>query len=124
VISAVCVDRRAAMGATAATMLDAGDAKAAAAGAATGSKTPAVDGAYSGLLEALRRSPKQLPCSYLYDAAGSELYERITELEEYYPFRTEQAMLRQHAREIVSYIAPGPSAFKIRHSRRTCSRWL
>ena len=82
------------MGATAATSPDAVDAPAAAAGAATGSTASSVDGAYSGLLEALRRSPKQLPCSYLYDAAGSELYERITELEEYYPFRTEQAMLR------------------------------
>lgn len=73
---------------------------------AASSEALAAEGAYSGLLDALRRSPKQLPCSYLYDAAGSELYERITELEEYYPFRTEQAMLRQHAREIVSYIAP------------------
>ncbi len=45
--------------------------------------------------------------SYLYDEAGSELYERITELEEYYPFRTEQAMLRAHARDICAYIPPG-----------------
>ena len=45
--------------------------------------------------------------SYLYDAAGSELYERITELEEYYPFRTEQALLRQHVHDICSYILPG-----------------
>ena len=97
------------MGTTAAGTAAAADVPPAAAGAATDSKSPAVDGAYSGLLDALRRSPKQLPCSYLYDAAGSELYERITELDEYYPFRTEQAMLRQHAREIVSYIAPGPS---------------
>lgn len=65
------------------------------------------EGAYSGLLEGLRRSPKHLPCSYLYDAAGSQLYERITELEEYYPFRTEQMMLRQHAMDIASYITPG-----------------
>ena len=97
------------MGATAAAAPAAADAPPPAGATSTGcSEAPAVDGAYSGLLEALRRSPKQLPCSYLYDAAGSELYERITELDEYYPFRTEQAMLRQHAREIVSYIAPGP----------------
>ena len=68
------------------------------------------DGSYSGLLEGLRRTPKSLPCSYLYDSVGSELYERITELEEYYPFRTEQAMLREHAKDIVSYIAPGAPA--------------
>ncbi len=71
---------------------------------------PAAEGAYSGLLDGLRLSPKQLPCSYLYDAAGSELYERITELEEYYPFRTEAAMLKEHAKDIISYIAPGACA--------------
>lgn len=40
---------------------------------APAAEAPAVEGAYSGLLDSLRRSPKQLPCSYLYDAAGSEL---------------------------------------------------
>ena len=45
--------------------------------------------------------------SYLYDEAGSELYEQITELEEYYPFRTEQALLRAYARDICGYIPPG-----------------
>ena len=39
----------------------------------------------------MRRAPrferpkKKLPCKYFYDEAGSELFERITELEEYYP---------------------------------------
>ena len=62
---------------------------------------------YTGLLSALRCSPKQLPCSFLYDARGSELYEQITQLEEYYPFRTEAAMLRQHAADIIAHIPPG-----------------
>lgn len=83
-------------------------------------KHQAAEGAYSGLLDGLRLAPKQLPCSYLYDAAGSELYERITELEEYYPFRTEQAMLKQHAREIASYITPGARSWQVNrlHRRR------
>lgn len=45
---------------------------------------------------------KTLPCSYLYDARGSELYERITVLPEYYPTRTEASLLRQAATDIRS----------------------
>jgi len=45
--------------------------------------------------------------TYLYDEAGSELYERITELPEYYPFRTEKELLSQHARDICTYIPAG-----------------
>lgn len=76
----------------------------------TGNKSDAESlpqGTYSGLLAALQQVPKQLPCSYLYDAAGSKLYEKITELEEYYPFREELSMLQHHARDICAYITPG-----------------
>jgi L-histidine N-alpha-methyltransferase len=45
--------------------------------------------------------PKSLPTHYLYDQAGSELFERITDLPEYYPTRTERAILEQRAPEIV-----------------------
>ncbi|MGH3567187.1 MAG: L-histidine N(alpha)-methyltransferase [Pseudonocardia sp.] len=44
--------------------------------------------------------PKRLPPKWFYDSLGSELYERITELPEYYPFRTERALLRQNVAEI------------------------
>ncbi|WP_373531566.1 L-histidine N(alpha)-methyltransferase [Vampirovibrio sp.] len=51
--------------------------------------------------EGLSSSPqKYLPCTYLYDAKGSELYEQITELAEYYPTRTETAILKQIAPEL------------------------
>jgi dimethylhistidine N-methyltransferase len=59
------------------------------------------------LLAGLQCSPKQIPCSYLYDDRGSELYNQITELEEYYPFKTEEAMLKQHASDIITHIPPG-----------------
>lgn len=49
----------------------------------------------------LTATPKQLPPYLFYDAAGSELYERITELEEYYPTRTERAILTEHAQTLV-----------------------
>jgi L-histidine Nalpha-methyltransferase len=41
--------------------------------------------------------PKQLPPKWFYDARGSELFELITELPEYYPTRTERALLERSA---------------------------
>jgi dimethylhistidine N-methyltransferase len=49
------------------------------------------------VLKGLSAARKRLPCQYFYDAAGSELFEEITRLEEYYPTRTETAILRAHA---------------------------
>lgn len=49
----------------------------------------------------LTASPKRLPPYLFYDAAGSELYERITELDEYYPTRTERAIFATYADELV-----------------------
>jgi dimethylhistidine N-methyltransferase len=48
----------------------------------------------------LSASPKVIPARYLYDRRGSELFEDITRLPEYYPTRTETALLKSHAREI------------------------
>lgn len=48
----------------------------------------------------LTRSPKQLPPKWFYDARGSELFERITELPEYYPTRAEREILHRRAGEI------------------------
>jgi L-histidine N-alpha-methyltransferase len=44
--------------------------------------------------------PKVLPPKWFYDAAGSELYERITELPQYYPFNAEREILRARADHI------------------------
>ncbi len=46
--------------------------------------------------------PKTLPPRWLYDEAGSRLFDEITRLPEYYPTETERAILRSHAREIVT----------------------
>jgi len=43
---------------------------------------------------------KSLPCQYFYDEIGSNLFEQITELEEYYPTRTEVGILREYAPDI------------------------
>ncbi len=44
--------------------------------------------------------PKRLPPKWFYDARGSELFELITELPEYYPTRTERELLRRHVDDI------------------------
>jgi L-histidine N-alpha-methyltransferase len=49
----------------------------------------------------LGSEPKTLPCRYFYDDEGSRLFERICELPEYYPTRTEDAILRDHADAMV-----------------------
>ena len=51
--------------------------------------------------------PKRLSPKYFYDAAGSELFEQITVLPEYYPTRTELGILRSRGDEIVSIIPKG-----------------
>ena len=61
--------------------------------------------------EAVRKglsgSPKSIPARFLYDAAGSALFDRICELPEYYPTRTEMQILRDHAAEIAARMGPG-----------------
>jgi dimethylhistidine N-methyltransferase len=54
------------------------------------------------VLEGLTAKPKRLSPKYFYDLAGSALFERITQLPEYYPTRCEIALLRQHAPAIAS----------------------
>src|SRR5215207_8120991 len=48
----------------------------------------------------LRATPKSLPPKWLYDDRGSQLFEEITRLPEYYPFRAEAAILATRAEEI------------------------
>jgi L-histidine Nalpha-methyltransferase len=52
------------------------------------------------VIQGLTRSPKSLPPKYFYDDYGSELFEQICELPEYYPTRTEAWILHQYADEI------------------------
>jgi uncharacterized SAM-dependent methyltransferase len=46
------------------------------------------------VLNGLRRTPKRLPSKYFYDERGSQLFDDICELPEYYPTRTEMALLQ------------------------------
>jgi L-histidine Nalpha-methyltransferase len=53
------------------------------------------------VLDGLTRPFKELPPKHLYDARGAELFDRICELPEYYPTRTERAILEARAAQIV-----------------------
>ncbi|MFV2121527.1 L-histidine N(alpha)-methyltransferase [Streptomyces sp. Act-28] len=52
------------------------------------------------VLDGLTRTPKELPPKWFYDARGSELFEEITRLPEYYPTRAEREILVTRAAEI------------------------
>jgi dimethylhistidine N-methyltransferase len=52
------------------------------------------------VIEGLSQQPKRLSPKYFYDAAGSELFEQITRLPEYYPTRTELTILRERGGDI------------------------
>ncbi len=54
------------------------------------------------VLDGLTRPFKELPPKYFYDARGSELFEQICELPEYYPTRAEREILASHAADIVA----------------------
>ena len=58
------------------------------------------------LLEGLSATPKRVSSKYFYDERGSELFERITELPEYYPTRTERALLETWAPERLPLLRP------------------
>jgi L-histidine Nalpha-methyltransferase len=52
------------------------------------------------IIQGLSKTPKTLPPKYFYDDRGSQLFEQICQLPEYYPTRTEAAILSQYADEI------------------------
>jgi dimethylhistidine N-methyltransferase len=51
----------------------------------------------------LALAQKTLPSRWLYDHRGCELFEAITQLEEYYPTRIETSILQSHAQEIADF---------------------
>jgi L-histidine N-alpha-methyltransferase len=59
------------------------------------------------VLDGLTRPFKELPPKHFYDARGSELFERICELPEYYPTRTEMQILTDRADDIIAETGAG-----------------
>jgi dimethylhistidine N-methyltransferase len=58
------------------------------------------------VIHGLQPGVRKLPPKYFYDDVGARLFERICELDEYYPTRTELSILRQHAPDIAAAIGP------------------
>lgn len=58
------------------------------------------------VLVGLQQSPRAIPSKFFYDARGSQLFDRICELEAYYPTRTERAIMERHVAEMVERIGP------------------
>lgn len=67
---------------------------------------PARQDVRSQVVELLRRRQKRLPTMLLYDEKGSRLFDQICALPEYYPTRTEMAILNRHAAQIADAIGP------------------
>lgn len=59
------------------------------------------------VLAGLQRKQKTLPCKYLYDETGSQLFEQICELDDYYLTRTEAAIFAQYLPAMAARIGPG-----------------
>lgn len=59
------------------------------------------------ILEGLSRRQKATPPIWLYDRRGSELFDAITALPEYYPTRTETALLASHGADFAASVGPG-----------------
>lgn len=59
------------------------------------------------VLVGLWTSPKRLPSKYLYDQRGSQLFDDICELDEYYLTRCEDEIIKRYAAEMAEQIGPG-----------------
>ncbi|MCT8002836.1 L-histidine N(alpha)-methyltransferase [Sphingomonas sanguinis] len=59
------------------------------------------------VLAGLERRPRAIPARWFYDRRGSELFEAITDLPEYYPTRTETAILKSMCPELVAHVGKG-----------------
>ena len=72
----------------------------------------------------LSQHPKRLSPKYFYDATGSELFEAITRLPEYYPTRTELGILRDRGSEISAIIPKGAALIEFGAGATTKVRLL
>lgn len=59
------------------------------------------------VLAGFRMQRRAIPARWFYDRTGSELFERITALPEYYPTRVETEILASHAKDVAKIVGPG-----------------
>jgi len=68
---------------------------------------PEVDRFRDEVLAGLHQAQKAIPCKYFYDEHGSHLFDQICELDEYYPTRTEMAIMCDHVAEMAELLGRG-----------------
>jgi len=76
------------------------------------------------VLAGLDEDPKRIPPKYFYDRRGSELFEDITRTPEYYPTRTELAILTENAAAIAQHIPDGAAMIEFGSGASTKARIL
>jgi L-histidine N-alpha-methyltransferase len=82
---------------------------------------PATDAAFArDVLDGLSQRRKSIPCTWLYDERGSALFERITELDAYYPTRCERQILERCAASIAA--AAGRHALLVELGSGSCRK--
>jgi L-histidine Nalpha-methyltransferase len=86
---------------------------------------PMEDGSFAAeVVAGLSATPKRLPPKFFYDRTGSDLFERITALPEYYPTRCELDILRERADDIAAHIPAGAALIEFGSGSSTKTRTL
>ncbi|MCP4784622.1 MAG: L-histidine N(alpha)-methyltransferase [Fuerstiella sp.] len=78
----------------------------------------------SDVVAGLRQKRRTLPCRYFYDHRGSQLFDQICQLDEYYPTRTELAIMQLCAPEMGEQIGPGAMLIEFGSGSSTKTRLL
>jgi L-histidine N-alpha-methyltransferase len=82
------------------------------------------DALTNGVLEGMRKHPRQLSPVWFYDELGSFLFDSICELPEYYLTRTERQIMRQHAPDMAHHIGPDAAIIEFGSGTSTKTRDL
>jgi len=69
-------------------------------------EAPTTESFRTAVLTGLQKTQKRIPSKFLYDERGSELFDRICELDEYYPTRTEMSIMRGSIDAMAEAIGP------------------
>lgn len=76
------------------------------------------------VLAGLSRPQKSIPCTWLYDRRGAELFEEITHLDAYHPTQTEVQILQRCARQIAAEVGPGATLVELGGGARGATQLL
>lgn len=76
------------------------------------------------VIEGLSCQQKSISPKYFYDEYGSKIFNRITELDEYYPTRTEKALFQENAAAITDTIGAGAAIFEYGSGSSEKIEWL